>query len=160
METLPKEIAFRWHLVSIILLFTTAPSTFVSPQPLAPPRHQGWALTGQSMPQNRVDSLMTLKLYEMFFVATVAAGQVYLNNCECRSVTIFSFNPRRACAARGTVVGFVCVCYSQSHFSSVCSSQKGYDLIYGQWRAESLWGFLWKCSVAKLERFQHCTANA
>ena len=40
-------------------------------------------------------------------------------------------NPRRACAARVTVVGFVCVC--------VCYST---------------------CSVAELERFQHCTANA
>ncbi|CAI8055072.1 hypothetical protein GBAR_LOCUS30061 [Geodia barretti] len=55
-------------------------------------------------------------------------------------------NPRRACAARVTVVGFVClsvclsvcvcvcvsVCYSSSHFSSVRSSHKGYHLVNGQ----------------------------
>ena len=48
-------------------------------------------------------------------------------------------NPRRACAARVTVVGFVClsvsclcVSYSTSHFTGVCSSHKGYDLLNGQ----------------------------
>ena len=43
-------------------------------------------------------------------------------------------------AQRGTVVGFVClsvylsvcICYSQSHFSGVCSSHKGYALLNGQ----------------------------
>ena len=61
------------------------------------------------------------------------------NGC---SVVDYLINPRRACAARVTVVGFVClsVCYSTSHLSNVCSSQKR--------------------SVAKLERFRHCTANA
>ena len=43
-------------------------------------------------------------------------------------------NPRRACAPRVTVVGFVCqsVCYSSSHFSSVFSFHKGYHLLNGQ----------------------------
>ena len=43
-------------------------------------------------------------------------------------------NPRRACAARVTVLGSVClcVCYSQSHFLGVCSSHKGYHLLNGQ----------------------------
>ena len=74
-------------------------------------------------------------------------------------------NPRCACAARVTVVGFVClsvclsVCYSTSHLSNVCSSQKRYHLPNGRRRSENLWGFLWKCSVAKLERFRHCTAS-
>ncbi|CAI8026790.1 hypothetical protein GBAR_LOCUS15352 [Geodia barretti] len=39
-------------------------------------------------------------------------------------------NPRRACAARVTVLGSVrvSVCYSTSHLSKVCSSQKRYHL--------------------------------
>ena len=47
-------------------------------------------------------------------------------------------NPRRACAARVTVVGFVClfVCYSIAHSSNVCSSHKRYDLLNGQRRSE------------------------
>ena len=34
------------------------------------------------------------------------------------------------------------VCYSQSHFSSVCSSHKGYNPLNGQRRSENMWGFL------------------
>ena len=43
-------------------------------------------------------------------------------------------NPRRACAARVTVVGFVCLCvsYSTSHFSNIGSSHKRYDVVNGQ----------------------------
>ena len=51
-------------------------------------------------------------------------------------------NPRRACAARVTVVGSVClrvcvsvclsVCYLQSRFSNVYSSHKRYDLLNGR----------------------------
>ena len=47
-------------------------------------------------------------------------------------------NPRRACAARVTVVGSVCVCvcvcvcYPTSHLSNVYSSHKRYDLPNGQ----------------------------
>ena len=44
------------------------------------------------------------------------------------------FNPRRACAARVTVVVCVClsVCYSTSHFTGVRSSHKRYDLLNRQ----------------------------
>ena len=53
-----------------------------------------------------------------------------------KSQTLALVNPRRACAARITVVGSVCacvcVCYSQSYFSGVSSSHKGYDLLNGQ----------------------------
>ena len=57
-------------------------------------------------------------------------------------------NPRRACAARVTVVVpvclcvCVCVCYSQSHLSNVRSSHKRYDLLNGQRRSEISNSFL------------------
>ena len=46
----------------------------------------------------------------------------------------------------------VSVCYSSSHLSSVRSSHKGHHLLNGQWRSEISRFFLWKHSVAKLER--------
>ena len=51
----------------------------------------------------------------------------------------------------------VCVCLSvclssSSIFSSVRSSHKGYHVLNGQWRSNISNGFLWKRSVAKLER--------
>ena len=74
----------------------------------------------------------------------------------------FVINPWCACAARVTVV-VLCVCLSVCLllyiFSSVRSSHKRYDLPNGQWRSELSNSFLWKCPVAKLERFHHCTAN-
>ena len=64
----------------------------------------------------------------------------------------------------GCVCVCLCVCVSllplTSHFSNVCLSHKRYDLPNGQWRSEISSGFLWKRSVARLEWFQHCTANA
>ena len=59
------------------------------------------------------------------------------------------------------VVRSVClfVCYSTSHLSNICSSHERYGVLDGQRRSESLTGFLCKCSVTKLERFQHCTGD-
>ena len=57
------------------------------------------------------------------------------SSCKQRKVNERSIvNPRRACAARVTAVGSVCVCvcYSTSHLSNVCSSQKRYHLPNGQ----------------------------
>ena len=57
---------------------------------------------------------------------------------------LYIINPRRACAARVTVVVSVClcVCYSQSHLSNVLSSHKRYDLLNGQRRSEISNSFL------------------
>ena len=47
------------------------------------------------------------------------------------------------------------------HLTYLCSShEKRYHLPNGRRRSENMQGFLWKCSVAELERFQHCMANA
>ena len=43
--------------------------------------------------------------------------------------------PRRACAARVTVVGSVC---STSHLSNVCLSHNRYHILNGQRRSETL----------------------
>ena len=68
-------------------------------------------------------------------------------------------NPRRACASRVTVLG-LCVCVS------VCVSVTQHltlhvfiratndtNLLGGGWRSKILSDFVWKCFVAKLERF-------
>ena len=61
--------------------------------------------------------------------------------------------PSACMRSEGTVVGSVCVCVCVCYStSSVCSSYKGYDLLNGQWRSELSNGFLWNCSVAKLDR--------
>ena len=69
-----------------------------------------------------------------------------------RVCTLVPFITLRAHAQRG-YGSWVClsVCYSTSHFMGVCSSHKGYDLLNGKWRSEASNGFLWNCSVAKLE---------
>ena len=75
-------------------------------------------------------------------------------------------NPRRAWAARVTVVVRVCVCVSVCLSVTPlleCSfvSQTIYTTyLTGNEGQKFLNGFLWKCSVAKLERFHHCTTNA
>ena len=68
--------------------------------------------------------------------------QLILNLQTIQNKLVLLINPRRACAARVTVVGSVClcvcvsvclcVCYSTSHFSNVRSSHKRYDLSNGQ----------------------------
>ena len=60
----------------------------------------------------------------------------------------FLVNPRRACAARVTVLGV-------SVFSNIHSCHKRYYVLRGGWRSEILCGFLWKFSVAKIELFAY-----
>ena len=62
---------------------------------------------------------------------------------------LLHFNPRRACAARVTVVVvFVClsfihsVCYARTHFSSHRSRQKQGHIPSGGRRSENMWDFL------------------
>ena len=64
----------------------------------------------------------------------------------CCGVRMYSpntlVNPRRACAARVTVLGRVCVCLCvTSHFWSVCSTWKYCRVLSGQRRSKSLWVF-------------------
>ena len=77
-------------------------------------------------------------------------------------VTIFHFpfiNPRRACAARVTVLGLcvcLCVCVSVTQHLTlhviICATNDT-NLLSCGWRSKILSDFLWKCFVAKLERF-------
>ena len=70
-------------------------------------------------------------------------------------------NPRRACAARVTVLGLcvccVCVCVYLSicllPFHVIIRATNDTNLLSGGWRLKSVSDFLWKCFVAKLERF-------
>ena len=58
-------------------------------------------------------------------------------DCKWESADGFSvdgrvFNPRRACAARVTVVGSVCLgVHASTHPSIVCSSRKRHHLLHG-----------------------------
>ena len=71
--------------------------------------------------------LLQLRFYKQLYNEQIAV-----------TANIFIVNPRRACAARVTVVGSVCVfvclsvCYSTSRFSNVYSSHKRYDLLNGR----------------------------
>ena len=72
------------------------------------------------------------------------------------STDLFIINPWRACAARVTVLGLcvcacVCVCYSTSQV--FIRATNDITLLGGGWRSKILNDFLWKCFVAKLERF-------
>ena len=58
---------------------------------------------------------------------------------------LYIINPRRACAARVTVVVvFVChsVCYARTHFSSHRTCQKQAHIPSGGRRSENMWDFL------------------
>ena len=69
------------------------------------------------------------------------------------------FNPRRACAARVTVLGLsvclsVCVSVTQHlTFHVIIRSTNDTNLLSGGWRSKILTNFLWKCFVAKVEHF-------
>ena len=67
------------------------------------------------------------------------------------------FNPRRACTARVTVLGLsVCVCVSVTQhltLNVIIHATNDSNLPSGGWRSKILSDFLWKCFVAKLERF-------
>ena len=78
------------------------------------------------------------------------------NGLPTKELSIFKFskylhsicstliNPRRACAARVTVLGLsVClsVCDLTSHLWNIHSSHKRYDVLNGQRRSENLWVF-------------------
>ena len=67
----------------------------------------------------------------------------------------YIFNPRRACTARVTVLGLsVCVSITQHlTFHVIICATNDTNLLSGGWRSKILSDFLWKCFVAKLERF-------
>ena len=78
------------------------------------------------------------------------------------STGLYGFiNPRRACAAKVTVVGFVClsVCYATAHLWSVCLSWNWCHVLNGQWRSKHLGGYLWNLSIAEIQHSLFCTAS-
>ena len=109
-----------------------------------------------SLHSKDAQSHMTPSLYLCFIVHRQSliwdkdmVGMVFVHVCTL-------VNPRRACAARVTVIGSVCTVCLLLHISLleclfVCTNDTTY-LINGQWRSEIMSGFLWKCSVAKLFR--------
>ena len=71
------------------------------------------------------------------------------------SLTLAPINPRRTCAARVTILG-LCVYVSLTQhltFHTIIRATNNTNLLSGGWRSKILSDFLWKCFVAKLERF-------
>ena len=72
----------------------------------------------------------------------------------CTHVIDIVVSSARACAARVTIVGSVCLCFCvQTRFSNVYWCQKRYNIPNGRCRADNLWEFCYKRFILKLWRY-------
>ena len=76
---------------------------------------------------------------DVLWVVYLGCGDGFLSmyvSLSCWYACTISCSPRRACAAKVTVVGSVFVRYSTSHLLNVCLSRNRYHILNGQRRSE------------------------